>query len=165
MQFAKSLFLTVYVGFIVLAEASAATSSCPRSIGAKFKSADREKLVESVITALKEKNESGLKKYLPCDFLVVLTESDIGGFTDPSSVVKFLIDKSTTLKWNGKAEDFKTQFNLPATGTKTAQSLIFRKDDASGWYFAGYSTSDQATITKLLKVKSLNPEPAAEQED
>ena len=128
-------------------------NDCPRRLGSKYKKPSKEEISNQVVKALESGDRKLLETYFPCDFMLVLPESDIGGFTKSKNILVELIKLSKTTKWSGKVEDFGSQFNVSALNSKIQQSLIFRKDDSTGWYWAGFSSSDERFLEKLLGSK------------
>ncbi len=119
--------------------------------GAKFKTATKDEIIKLVVSALEKGDKKALTKYFPCEFMAALPDSDFGGVTSKAhTALPLLIKASASVKWTGKGDDYGTQFNVNALNSTKQETLIFRKDDKSGWYWAGYSSSDAKLLEKIL---------------
>jgi len=54
-------------------------------------------------------------------------------------------------EFRSEGENYNTQVNVESESPNKGYALIYRKDDSTGWYWAGLSVGDSKTLDKLLE--------------
>lgn len=139
--------LTIFLALPSLSIAS--ESPCAKDVKI-HKEKNLANLESKVQTALKKPDQDELKKLVACDFMIAKHESDAGGFRRGINVIPNVIKIFKGIKFKSQHNDYGSQVNLDSNN-EGGPGLVFRKDDASGWYWAGIGLRDSMELDKLLK--------------
>ena len=122
------------------------------SVSCQQEFATRALLQSEVLDAINHADEQKLIRLGACQFMVGPPNSDNAGFVEPRYMMPIFLRAVDFLKWAQKGADYGEQYNLPSVDSKFTHELIFKKEKGL-WFWAGYTTSDDTIVHRLLTEK------------